>query len=75
MSFPVRCIHCALPIGHLRLKLFEAIQNDGPTILDNGNPSYINIFKKLKIKKLCCRKMLISFIDISQFIQSTKRIT
>jgi len=54
MLFPVRCFTCGKPIGHLWKKYLELSKKVGPK----------EAFKRLKIKRYCCRRMFISGVEI-----------
>ncbi|MCX8167121.1 MAG: DNA-directed RNA polymerase subunit N [Candidatus Micrarchaeota archaeon] len=59
MYFPVRCFTCGKVIGHLYEKYLDDVSSgkDKSKVLDN-----------LNVKRICCRRMFLSHVDISHKI-------
>ena len=57
MLIPVRCFTCGKVIGNLENSI-KKLQNEGFT--DE------QVMDKLKIKMICCRRVLLSYIDLSE---------
>ena len=53
MDFPIRCFTCTSPINHL-LDKYER------EMCENGGSS-IEALKTIGIRRICCRRMFISF--------------
>lgn len=80
MIIPIRCFTCNKVLGSVYNKYTELINlkklnnniNDTDSIYNidslNMENSNIDIFKKLNIKRYCCRRHLISHIDLIQKI-------
>lgn len=64
MIIPVRCFTCGKVIGNLE-KPFNDLKNAGMEIQ--------NIYQELGIKKICCKRMLFTHVDVeSQMAQYTE---
>ncbi len=52
---PVRCFTCGAPLGHLWEKFYEHVKNgeDPEKVLD-----------KLGVKRYCCRRILVSHVQL-----------
>ncbi len=52
---PVRCFTCGAPLGHLWEKFYERVKNgeDPEKVLDD-----------LGVKRYCCRRMLVSHVQL-----------
>ncbi|MEM4367732.1 MAG: DNA-directed RNA polymerase subunit N [Candidatus Anstonellales archaeon] len=59
MYFPIRCFTCGKVIGHLYEKYLDGISSGK----DKGK-----VLDSLNIKRICCRRMFLSHVDISQKI-------
>ena len=59
MMPPIRCFSCGKPIGHL-------FENYNEKISQGKDPSAV--LDELGIKRYCCRRMFISYIDLSDEI-------
>jgi len=59
MLFPVRCFTCGKPIGHLWDEYINRVEKgeDPNKVLDD-----------LGVKRYCCRRMFLSYVDISREI-------
>lgn len=63
MLIPIRCFSCGNLIANKYEKYLELIKenkNNENELEDNK----MEIFKKLKLKRYCCRRMLLTNIDI-----------
>ncbi len=68
MIIPIRCFTCSKIIGNKYEKYVKLLEEK------NKNNKYINnqddtidnsdIFKKLKLKRYCCRRMLLTHVDL-----------
>jgi len=56
MEFPVRCFSCGAVIGHLH--------EDYDKLIKSGKSKKESL-DELGIKKYCCRRMFISYVDIA----------
>lgn len=65
MEFPVRCFTCGKIIGHLWGKYKERIGRGG----DPGK-----VLDELGIKRYCCRRMFISYVDLAEEMVVFRRI-
>ena len=54
---PVRCFSCGKVLGGFSNRI-ESMKKEGKTNLE--------IFEILKIERYCCRRMIMSSVDISQ---------
>ncbi|MDH5815620.1 MAG: DNA-directed RNA polymerase subunit N [Candidatus Nezhaarchaeales archaeon] len=63
---PVRCFTCGKPIGHLYEEFKRRIDKgeDPRKVLDD-----------LNVKRYCCRRMLISHVDLIDELLKFKRIS
>lgn len=61
MLIPVRCFSCGNIIANKYEKYLELVKNEKKNEL---NDNQIKIFKKLKLKRYCCRRMLLTNVDI-----------
>ena len=57
MLIPVRCFTCGKVIGNLENSM-KKLKNEGFTDEE--------VMDKLKIKMICCRRVLLSYIDLSE---------
>ena len=73
MLIPVRCFSCGKVIGNKYLeyqKLLseknkkECYKDDQDDRIDNQE-----IFKKLKLKKYCCRRMLLTHVSLVEILK------
>lgn len=55
MIIPVRCFSCGKVIGHLYEKFVEELKT-------NQDPA--EVLNKLGVKRYCCRRMLLSHVDL-----------
>lgn len=65
MIIPIRCFTCSKLIGHKYeeyVKLNEE-KNKGKSNIDKSIDNR-DIFKKLKIRRYCCRRMLMTQTDL-----------
>ncbi|WP_448578815.1 DNA-directed RNA polymerase subunit N [Thermosphaera sp.] len=66
MLFPVRCFTCGAPIGHLweeYEKRVKAGEEPGKVLDDLG------------VKRYCCRRMFLSYVDISKEVLQFPKIS
>jgi DNA-directed RNA polymerase subunit N len=66
MLFPVRCFTCGAPIGHLweeYEKRVKAGEQPGKVLDDLG------------IKRYCCRRMFLSYVDVSKEVLQFPKIS
>jgi len=56
MIIPVRCFSCGKPIGHLWEK-YEKLQEEGEMTVEK-------ILTYLGLRRMCCRRMLLTHIDL-----------
>ncbi|MCC6042670.1 MAG: DNA-directed RNA polymerase subunit N [Candidatus Verstraetearchaeota archaeon] len=63
---PVRCFTCGKPIGHL----YEEFKRR----IDEGEDPK-KILDELNVKRYCCRRMLLSHIDLIDELLMFKRIS
>lgn len=59
MLIPIRCFTCGKVIANKYEEYLELTNNDNEL-----NDNKVEIFKKLKLKRYCCRRMLLTNIDI-----------
>ncbi|MFN3910120.1 MAG: DNA-directed RNA polymerase subunit N [Candidatus Anstonellaceae archaeon] len=57
MYFPVRCFSCGAPIA----QLWEEYQNR----LNKGEKP-ADILNDLKVRRICCRRMFLSHVEVSE---------
>ena len=60
MIIPVRCFTCGKVIGHLWEKFFEGANNPSKTAQQ--------VFNELGIERYCCKRMLISHVNLIQYL-------
>jgi len=74
MIIPVRCFTCGKVIGNKYEKYLkltkekqekEQYKNNYDEKIDNND-----IFKQLKLKRYCCRRMVLSHVDLVEAIKS-----
>jgi DNA-directed RNA polymerase subunit N len=63
---PVRCFTCGKPIGHL----YEEFRRR----IDEGEDPK-KVLDELNVKRYCCRRMLLSHIDLIDELLMFKRIS
>ncbi|QOR94462.1 DNA-directed RNA polymerase subunit N [Thermosphaera chiliense] len=66
MLFPVRCFTCGAPIGHLweeYEKRVKAGEEPGKVLDDLG------------VKRYCCRRMFLSYVDVSKEVLQFPKIS
>ena len=66
MIIPIRCFTCGKPIANLwepYQKKLEELKDD-----DNKNNNIKKILDDLGLKRYCCRRMIISHVDLIQII-------
>ena len=67
--FPIRCFTCGKVIGNLENEV-NSIRNkpDTPGL-------FVEFFKSKKINRFCCRRMIISHVDMYKYvkIKSTRK--
>ena len=63
---PVRCFTCGKPIGHL----YEEFKRR----IDEGEDPK-RVLDELNVKRYCCRRMLLSHIDLIDELLMFKRIS
>ncbi|NHW44995.1 MAG: DNA-directed RNA polymerase subunit N [Candidatus Verstraetearchaeota archaeon] len=63
---PVRCFTCGKPIGHL----YEEFKRR----IDEGEDPK-KVLDELNVKRYCCRRMLLSHIDLIDELLMFKRIS
>ncbi|ADG91650.1 DNA-directed RNA polymerase subunit N [Thermosphaera aggregans] len=66
MLFPVRCFTCGAPIGHLweeYEKRVKAGEQPGKVLDDLG------------VKRYCCRRMFLSYVDVSKEVLQFPKIS
>lgn len=61
MLIPIRCFSCGNLIANKYEKYLELIKDKNNNELEDNK---IEIFKKLKLKRYCCRRMLLTNVDI-----------
>ena len=65
MSFPIRCFTCGKVIGKYELVYFERKeQGEEPK----------EILDSLKIDRICCRRMFISYVDLTSKLLQYPRV-
>lgn len=64
MIIPVRCFSCGFPIG----AFYETFKK---RVMDGEDPG--KVLDSLAIKRYCCRRMVVSQIDLMQHIAKFKR--
>lgn len=63
MIIPIRCFTCGKVIGNLWEKYLELLAERKDD--EDNNDNYLNeIFNKLELHRYCCRRMLISHVDL-----------
>lgn len=63
MLVPVRCFSCGFPVG----AFFEQYEKE---VAAGKNPA--DVLKKIGLKRYCCRRMLISNVDLIEQIARFK---
>ena len=61
MLIPIRCFSCGNIIANKYEKYLELVNDKKKNELKDNK---VDIFKKLKLKRYCCRRMLLTNIDI-----------
>lgn len=61
MLIPIRCFSCGKIIGNKYEKYLELVKK---TNKDELNDNQEKIFEELKLKRYCCRRMLLTNVDI-----------
>tara|TARA_B110000285_G_C15003501_1_gene552630 strand:+ start:44 stop:262 length:219 start_codon:yes stop_codon:yes gene_type:complete len=63
MIIPIRCFTCSNLIADKYKKFVEEVEKD-KTNLDIQNRDLQEVFKKFKLKRYCCRRMLFTQSNI-----------
>lgn len=63
MLIPIRCFSCGNLIANKYEKYLELLKNTDKKKSELED-NQIEIFKKLKLKRYCCRRMLLTNVDI-----------
>lgn len=63
MLIPIRCFSCGNLIANKYEKYLELVKNTNKK-KNELEDNQIEIFKKLKLKRYCCRRMLLTNVDI-----------
>jgi DNA-directed RNA polymerase subunit N len=63
---PVRCFTCGKPIGHLYEEFKRRIESD-------EDPK--KALDELNVKRYCCRRMLLSHVDLIDELLMFKRVS
>lgn len=66
MLFPVRCFTCGAPIGHL----WEEYERKVKAGEDPGK-----VLDELGVKRYCCRRMFLSYVDVSKEVLQFPKIS
>ncbi|MEM0378497.1 MAG: DNA-directed RNA polymerase subunit N [Thermosphaera sp.] len=66
MLFPVRCFTCGAPIGHL----WEEYEKKVKAGEDPGK-----VLDELGVKRYCCRRMFLSYVDVSKEVLQFPKIS
>lgn len=61
MLIPIRCFSCGNLIANKYEKYLELVKDKNKNELEDNK---VEIFKKLKLKRYCCRRMLLTNVDI-----------
>ena len=68
MIIPIRCFTCSKIIGNKYEKYVKLLEekNKDNKYINNQDDTIDNsdIFKKLKLKRYCCRRMLLTHVDL-----------
>ena len=68
MIIPIRCFTCSKIIANKYEKYVELVKerNKDNKYINNQDESIDNsdIFKKLKLKRYCCRRMVLTHVDL-----------
>ena len=68
MIIPIRCFTCSKIIANKYEKYVELVKerNKDNKYINNQDESIDNsdIFKKLKLKRYCCRRMILTHVDL-----------
>jgi DNA-directed RNA polymerase I, II, and III subunit RPABC5 len=59
MPFPVRCFSCGKVLGNLETKTETLLGED---------KTFAEIFKQLKIDRYCCRRIVMSHVDLNEIV-------
>ena len=74
MIIPVRCFTCGKVISkkYEEYKQLEKEQQEKEKYIHNQDERIDNqqIFKKLKLKRYCCRRMVLTHIDLIEILKS-----
>lgn len=65
MEFPIRCFTCGAPIAQQYNDFLRLINEESKTVEESLN--------HLKINRVCCRRMFVSHIDMSEVARYKKR--
>jgi len=69
MIIPVRCFTCGKPVANKYEKYLKLVdeQNKKCNYKSNQDPRIDreHIFKELKLKRYCCRRMVLTHVDIA----------
>lgn len=65
MTDPIRCFSCGKMIAHVRQPYLVGIQN---------GKSSLQMFKELKIERLCCKRMLLTHEDWDERVLAKKEL-
>ena len=65
MIIPVRCFSCNKVIANKYEKYLEMCKKE-----DNLEDNKEKIFQKLKLKRYCCRRMLLTHVSLIEIIKN-----
>ena len=63
MLIPIKCFNCGMVIGNKYNKYLELKEEEEEETNKNIKEKKTNIFEKLRLKRYCCRRMLLSHVD------------
>lgn len=63
MPLPVRCFSCGAVVGRFEIRIEE--------LLKEGK-KYAEIFETLKIERYCCRRIVMSSVDLNAILLQYK---
>jgi DNA-directed RNA polymerase I, II, and III subunit RPABC5 len=63
MPIPVRCFSCGKVVGTLEIRI-EALLKEGK--------EFAEIFEILKLERYCCRRMVMSSVDLNEILLQYK---
>ena len=62
MIIPVRCFTCGKVIGHLWEQFYQAMEKNKVSAQD--------VFKELGIERYCCRRMMMSHVNLINYLSA-----